>query len=355
MGGMSNQTESGSSLRSDSLRYFYSVYPSINLISVGQHSKIDLNYNFVAERFDMEPMVTTTSHTFSGSFNTQAGKRARFRLAHTLNTAPDFSTINVLKGIAPAAEGFQYIFEPQLTKRSNISNNSSIGLDVDLTDQSFLTFAASGSIRLYEADAIGSSLSDQTRISGSFGFSHKHSKRLTSNLKYTVWQNDYDQYETSRSHSATFGLTRELSPGLSLTLSAGPSLTEKTATEKALASYVVDANIAKQFEHNRFSTGYSHRASDSTGLGGSSDSHQIMMSFSQALGRSASINFQASAYRQELYDGVNGSIAFSQQLGRYMVASAGSSYISYKGYASKRFYASFGLRKTPRISQINTK
>jgi outer membrane usher protein FimD/PapC len=226
-----------------------------------------------------------------------------------------------------------------------------MGLDIDLTKKSFLTFSASGSVRLYESDASSSSLSDQTRVEGSFGFSHKQSERLTWNMKYTVWQNDYKEFETTRSHSATLGLAKAFNHGWSFALNAGPSISE---TEELSVSYSVDVNMAKSFQRNRFSVGYAHRAGDSTGLGGSTDSHQVMMSFSQTLGRTTSINFQASAYRQKqnATDGVSGSLALSQQLGRYCVLSAGSSYMGYDKYASKRFYASFGIRKTPRISQI---
>jgi hypothetical protein len=343
MGGVSNQAGQSSSLRGLDFSEFYSVYPSLTLNSKGAHSVIDLNYNFVAERFQMDPAITTTSHAFTGSLQAQASKRVQLRLSDTLNTAPDYSTLNVLKGIAPVEGGFQYLFEPQLYKRSNISNSSRLDLDVNLTDRSSLMFGASGSFRRYEEDIVHAGLSDQTRVEGYFGFSHKSGRRTTWNTRYRIWQNDYARYETTRSHSATLGLNSELRPGLTLNLEAGPSYTERNDD----LSYMVNASLSRQFRTNRFSAGYAHSASDSTGYGGSSETHTINMTFMQALGRTTSLNFQGSAFRQTGaydYDGVYGSLSLSQQLGRYWVASAGASYRSYQSYTSKRFYASIGFR-----------
>lgn len=343
MGGVTDQPESTGGARGLEMSEFYSVYPSVSLTSLGQHSTIFLNYNFVAERFQMDPHITTTSHAFTGRIEAQPSNTTHFRLSNTLNTAPDYSTINVLKGIAPMEGGFQYIYEPQLYKRSNISNSSNIGLDIDLTDKSFLTFSASGSFRNYEEEEERTSQSDQTRVEGNVGFSHKQSKRLTWSLKYKVWQNDYDNlYETTRSHSATFGISHELSPGWNLNLEAGPSFAEKTDD----LNYLINANISKQFQTNHFSVGYSHSASDSTGVGGTTESHHINLTFFQSLGRTTSLNFQASAFKQSPYDyeGLYGSLALSQQLGRHWIASIGASYRAYDLYTSKRFYASIGFR-----------
>ena len=138
-----------------------------------------------------------------------------------------------------------------------------------------------------------------------------------------------------------------------MTLEAGPAFIRDD-----YVSYAISANISKQFEANRFMAGYSHYPSDSTGLGGSTESHQGTLGFSRMIGRSWSINFQALAFRQSqrdtaLYDywGVDGSASLSRNLGEHWVISGGASYMTYLGqtggqydYAYERYYGSIGFR-----------
>ena len=347
MAGATNQAGSSTASEQD-ISAFYSAYPSLELQSKGEHSNIGLQYTVIGERFEMQPMIKTISHTFSGTFSAQLGKRARLRLSDTLNTAPDYSTVAVLKGLVPVSGGYQFVFEPQLYKRSQLSDSANMGLDVDLNEKSSLTFSASGSLRHYFETADSSRfLADQLRIGGDFGYSRKQSNHTTWTIKYSVWQNYYEIYENKRSHSATIGFSHKLAPSVQFDLSAGPAFTENSSDN---LNYVVSANLSKQLETNRFSFGYSRTASDSTGLGGSTSSHQGQMSFSQRLGRNTTLNFQASVYKQKLYDfwGVRGAFTLARQLGRYCVVQLGSSYNGDKDYSSKRFYASFGFRKSPR-------
>ncbi|HYK87522.1 MAG TPA: hypothetical protein VE398_02040 [Acidobacteriota bacterium] len=362
MGGASNQIGS-SSLNLSQLQkgttYFYSVYPSLTLKSVGQHSTLDLNYTFVGERYQMSPALTTTSHAFTGNFTSQVGKRARLRLSDTFNTVPDFSTINVLQGFTYTPQGFQYVFQPELTRRSSISNAATAGLDIDLSKKSFLTFAASGSYRHYEGEvAIPGYLSDQIRIEGSLGYSHRHSPRQTWTLRYIVYQNDFKHYYNVRSHAATLGLTRVVRPTLNLTLEAGPAYTEKTQLQKEYVGYSASATISKLVHANRFYLNYSHRSGDSTGLGLVTDSDQGGLGFALALARRTSLNFDASGFKQKQkssnaydYSGVRGSLALQQNLGDRWVISIGGSYQTYlqqqagtNNLAYKRVYLSFGYR-----------
>lgn len=200
---------------------YYSAYPSISLKSVGKHSDLDLDYTFAGEYYQMNPGFTSTWHATTGSFNAQLGNRTHLKISDTFSTMPQYSAIAVLKGSTITPEGQQYVFEPQIYQRSSISDSGNIGVDVDVTPKSFLTFAASGSFRQYDETVNQTNFSNQMRVEGSLSFSHKHSTQTTWNLKYRVWQNDYqDNFPTARAHSATIGLSRVLSPGLKLTLEA---------------------------------------------------------------------------------------------------------------------------------------
>jgi hypothetical protein len=355
MGGVGNDTQGNINLQQlgEDVAPFFSVYPSVSLSSTGQHSTLKLDYTFIAEHYFTTDGLTTTSHAVTGSFNSQLSRTVRLRIWDTFDTAPSYSTINVLQGFTYTPGGFQYVFEPQLYKSSSISNTGNVAVDVDLSSKSFLTFGASGAFLSYDEAVSGSSLSDQSRVEGNITYSHKQSKRLTWNLKYAFRQNDYDKYDSTRTHTPTFGLMAELSPSMNLTLEAGPAF-----IKDEYVSYVINANISKQFEANRFMAGYSHYAGDSTGLGGSTESHQGYLGFSRTLGRAWSISFFASAFRQSqrdstIYDywGVDGSAGLSRMFGKHWVASVGASYMTYLGqtggqndYAYKQVYGSIGFR-----------
>ncbi len=360
LGGASNESgQIGPELKAfqPGLHAFYSFYPSINLSSEGQHSTYDLHYSLVVDRYHIDPTLTSTSHSFTGNFAAQLGRRTHIRLTDTLNTVPDYSLLNVIRGTAPS-EGFQYIFEPQLYQRTNLSNNAGMGLDIDLNEKSYLTFEGSGGFRHYEKGAENRFLSDQIRTQGSFAFSHRHSSRLSWGLKYTIVQNDYDLFPTSRSHSGTFIMSGTLSPTWDLTLEAGPSFAEKRESVEAYVGYKVNVNLARQMRTNRFSAGYAHDVADSTGLGSSTENHRGILDFSQMLGAKTLLSFQALAFKQNQRNGndfnfwgAQGSVSLTWQLGRYWVADIGTSYMTYIGrpglyedYASKRIYGGIGLR-----------
>ncbi len=196
------------------------------------------------------------------------------------------------------------------------------------------------------------------RLEGNLAFSHRTGKRQVWSFGYRVWQNDYEDQYNVRSHAGTIGLSRELNPETSLRLEAGPSFIEESDVADSYLSYIIDAQLSRRLGKNLFTASYTHRSGDSTGLGGSSESHQGNLGFKRNIGRSASISFQASGFHQsqgesDLYDywGVRGSLALSRQLGEYWVVSVGGSYMTYLGqsadyydYSYKRVYASIGFR-----------
>jgi hypothetical protein len=336
---------------------FFSLYPGANFHTEGHRSNLIVNYTFSAERFQRTPRVTTLSHALEGSFGVQLGRTVHFRLSDTFDTLPDFSTINVMKGFIYTQEGFHYIFEPALFKSLNTSNTGILGLDVDVSPNSTLTFTAMDSHRFYDKKSGSKGIPDQFRLEGDLAFSHRTSLRQTWGFKYRVWQNDYLGDFVSRSHAVTLNLSRELSPRLHLTLEAGPSFSEKNKLLKSSVGYVVLAHLSKQIDKNMFTGGYSHRSGDSTGLGTVTESHQGTLGFTRTLGRKGSINFQGSAFKQhqkstDIYDywSAFGSATLSREIGTHWVASVGGSYMTNAGrkegqnFTYRRIFASFGYR-----------
>jgi hypothetical protein len=324
-----------------------SLYPSINLRSRGERSELDINYAFNLERYLTDPAITETSHAFTTSLSARPNKRLHFRFSDTFRSASDNSLANVLKDFQFTSTGFQYVFEPQLHNKSIISNSAAVELDIETGKRFYLTLGASSSL-YYTGDASSSMLSDQFRTEGSVSYSYRQNKRQTWSVKYSVYQNDYQDYGSVRSHAATLVYARELLPTVRLNMEAGPSYTGKSQFQTPYYGYVASVNLSKLFHSNRLYFSYSHRSGDSTGLGTVTDSHQGGLGFSQTLGRTTSINLDASAFKQKQggYWGLQGSIAVARSLGRHLVINLGGSYQIYDGINSenKRLFVSLGYR-----------
>jgi hypothetical protein len=356
IGGAGNQAGSGGQSQK-SMSANASLYPSLSLHSRGEHSEFDLNYAFNVDHYMKHPYITDTSHSFTSGFSARPNKSINFRLSETFRSASDSSMVNVLKSFAFTSTDFHYIFEPQIYKRSSISNSASLGLDVNFGKQSYLTFGASGSYLNYSGDALSSgNLSDQFRVEGNLSYSYRHGKRQTWSVKYSAYRNDLQSYGKTLSQSMTIVYAQELRPTLLLNMEAGPSYTGRTKLQKAYVGYDTSVNLSKLFHANRFSFFYSHRSGDSTGVGSTTDSHQGGLSFSRSLGQKASINFSASAFTQSQddYRGVQGSMSLSRSLSRYFSMSFGGSYQDNKGNTAssfsnenKRLFVSLGYHSNP--------
>ena len=128
LGGASNQIGSGSygaAQLQTGMAPFYAVYPTLQLNSDGANSKFDASYTFGWERFHGDSILTTMSHVANANFSASLSKSVRLLLADSFQNAPQYSTISLFKGIALTPEGFRFVFEPALHKRSSFSNYAS--------------------------------------------------------------------------------------------------------------------------------------------------------------------------------------------------------------------------------------
>jgi hypothetical protein len=355
IGGAGNQVGS-SSQSQKSMSATSSLYPSLSMHSKGEHSDLNLNYAFNVERRFTHPATHDTSHAFTTSFSVRPNKTFNLRLSDSFRSSSDSSMVNVLKGFSFASTDFHYIFEPRLFKRSSIGNSATLGLDLNTGKQSYLTFGASGSYLKYSGEASSSVLSDQFRLEGDVSYSYKRNRRQTWSVKYSTYQNDLQNYGKTLSHTMMIVYSQELRPTLHLDMEAGPSYTGKTRDRAAYVGYDTSVNVSTTLQSNRFSFFYSHRSGDSTGLGSTSDSHRGGLNISRLLGRKASVNFSASAFRQSQndYHGIQGSMTLSRSLSRYFSLSLGGNYQTTKGnivasYSNenKRFFMTLGYHSKP--------
>jgi hypothetical protein len=353
IGGAGNQVGSRSQLQKK-MSATASMNPSLSLQSKGKHSELALNYALNAERGLSHSGNAEISHAFTTTWSAQPNKRFHVRFSDTLNSASDFTMTNVLKGFTFTSTGFQYAFEPHLYKQSVVTNTAALGLDIYFGKQSYLTFGASGSYLNYAGDIQPSGfLSDQFRIEGNMAYSYKSSRRQTWSVKYSAYRNEIHNFDAALSHSAVLAYNQELRPTIFLNVEAGPSYTGKTKYKDDYVSYVASLNISKTFSSNRLSFFYSRRSGDSTGLGSTSDSHQTGLGISRSLGRKTSINFDASAFKQNQgeYRGLHGSTAIARSLSRNLLISLGGSFQTYKGQSAaslindnKRLFISLAYR-----------
>jgi hypothetical protein len=332
---------------------YYSAMPSLGLRSIGRHSEFDLDYTFVGEHFQMTPSQTSTSHVAIGNFSAQLGRFMHLRLSDTFNTMPDFSVVNVLKDFTSTPQGYQPIFEPQPRKGTSIGNIGSLDLEFDAGRASSIRMSGSALYRKYDESVSQRYFSDNLRTEATVGFSHKYSNRTSWNINYRLWQNDYKYFAKTRSHAATFGVAKEVRPGVQIALEAGPSYTEQDSS----ISYFVDVSFSRQVRNNRFAASYTHRAAENAGWGGGSESrHEVRLWFLQSLGRWMSISLDGWAFQQNpgvpllyQYWVASGSGALSRYFGEHWAVSIGASYESYIGrsyenYTYRRAYVSIGYR-----------
>ena len=342
MGGVANQIDSAGFSKQRPAKDvfpFFAVYPSFNFQSIGAHSTFQLDYAFVGQRYETDDPITTTAHSFTGTFDSQLGQKAHLRISNTFSSVPAISLLRALKDTITTPDGFLYVFEPNFYTRTRLADTARISLDIDLTEKSYLTFDGSGSYLNYEEDVSSTGfVSDQYREEGSFSFSHRSGKRSTWKIKYRMHQNQIEGYPNSRSHMATFGSDLELSPTVQLALEAGPSYTEKTDLYASYTGYFAYLRLSKQIHEHSAWIYYNHRPADSTGLGSITDSHQGGVGLSLALSHSTRLNLDARGYLQDqrkdvTFDfwGAEGTAFLSQMIGRHFFAGLGASYGIYEG------------------------
>jgi hypothetical protein len=355
-GGASNQIGGGNygtSYLQMGMAPYYAVYPTLQLNSDGANSKFDASYTFGWERFHGDTILTTMSHVGNANFSASLSKSVRLQLTDSFYNAPEYSTINLFKGITLTPEGFHYVFDPALQKRSSFNNNASAALDVDVGAASSLSFRGSSSYRHYEADAsFKGRLSDQLRTEGNFVYSRKLSAHHTWTIQYSAAENRYKDYGNTLTHHVGMGYSRDLSPSTRLSLEAGPSYVQSMKLQRNYTGYRASFSISHSIRSNNFTLSYHHSSGESTGMGSVSDIDNAGLGFSRSFKQRISLNVNLSAYRgkgrmDNPYDslGYHGTAALSFMLNHHWTLSFGGSYrkiegSTYLNSAYERMYVS---------------
>ena len=336
---------------------FYAVYPSFEFKSIGQHSHFDFNYAFGLDRYVSDLNLTSESHSMGTSLTLAASQKVRLKFSDTLQATPDITSFNVLRGILFTAAAPVFLYDPIALRRKSFSNDATATVEYELSPRSMLSFGAQHTFRNYEEIAsFPGGLSDQYRLRGIVGYTRKLDEHRSWSLEYSTSYSDYSDFENVRSQDLSLGYSHQLTPGVSLRLSAGPSYTQSLDSDRNYPGYNASIRIQKSIRSNQVSLHYVRRTADSTGLGSVSDTHNAGFGFSWLLGRRTTLDFDASAFQgRQRFDnpfnvrGISGTGGLAFILSKTWSLAAGALYQRQEDTAlldveSKRIYVSLRYR-----------
>lgn len=340
-------------LRSD-VSPFVGYYPALAVRSTGRNTEFDISYTGLAERFSGKEKLNTFSHDAGVGFTARSGRSFRLRLAGAFSTAPDYTSLEVLKGVAPDPSVFEFVFQPVARSRQQTVRGG-VGMEIGLTERSQLLVDLSGHSRKY-LDTIAPTplLMDQVRSSGALGWRRTLNAHDSIDVEYVFVQNDYRSYGKGRSSAAVIGYTRRLSPNLEMRVEAGPARISFSRMSSRYG-YAAAAYMTKTIGSQSFAAHYEHRPGDSSGLGSISNLHSAGVSLFSPLRKRIDIAASFLFFRSRPFEGgrssrgLYGSADLSYPLSRrWFVIWGGSfrtnSYGDPDDRTFKRLYMSFRFR-----------
>ncbi len=275
----------------------YGLYPSISFNSSGLQSNVQLSYAFGFNQSRADQGLRSESHSFSGGFNTSLTQNFDLSFSNSFRRSTDFTTFNVFRGIILTPEGLLFDFDTIALLDETYANDARLALNYALGSHSSLSFGAGHSFLHFEqSPEVSGRLSNQTGLHGNVTYNQTLNDRTGWNLSYSVSQRDFDEFEKTLTHNTGLGLSRQLSPTVSLSLSGGPSYIQSVDTQADSLGYNASVRISKAFEKNLISLSYNHLNGTSTGVGSVSNTDTIAFNFTQTLGRKVNVQTNLSVY-----------------------------------------------------------
>jgi len=275
----------------------YGLYPSFSFNSAGSQSNVQLSYAFGGYHSRSEQGLRSGSHSLSGGFNTSLSQNLGLSFSDSFSRSVDLTTFNVFRGIILTPEGLLFDFDTIALLQTSYRNNASLALDYALGSDSSLSFGVGHSVQ-YSGDNpdITNRLSNQQSLSGNVAYSQRLNERTSWNLAYSASRRLFDQFQSALTHNTSLGLSRQISPTVSLSLNGGSSYVQSLDTQAGSLGYNASFQISKAFEKNLISLAYSHQTGNSTGVGSVSNTDTLAFNFSRSLGRKVNIQANLSVY-----------------------------------------------------------
>jgi hypothetical protein len=285
-GGASGPDQQIRIFESSSKKYegFYGTYPTLDLTAEGEHSSLVSSYAFGLSRTVAGPSRTTNSHAGSFKFSNSPQPKWKIDASDSFAKTSDITTFNLLRGDLSVPEQFRFAFNPVIANPS-ISNTATLDVSHLFNRKSSLSFGGSHSLLSYSAGSqFNGTLSDQQRFSANVSYTHNEEHSGWS-VGYAGTQLQFNNFQNSRTHAATFGYSHKFSPVLSLRLSAGPSYLETQESVKHQFGSNGSLSLQRKYRDGSFSMNYSRASGDTSGLGSLSDTQQAGLSMNRQIGR----------------------------------------------------------------------
>jgi len=338
-----NPQVSAVSLPQDDLFLTYGVYPSIKLNSTGPRSTLRFSYSFGLNRVKSQTQIGFESHAFGGEVSTQLTRNLQLRLSESFTRSADLKTFNLFRGILFTPEGVFFDSETIALRQNRSENTAAIGFEYTVNPQSSLSIAFGHSLRKFQRNlpSLIKQLSDQTGFNGDLRYIKTVGPRTRWELGYYVYQYDFQDFESGRTHNVRVDLSYQISPSVSLSLGTGPSYTESGNSQLNFFSFKNGSlSISKTLEDSLLSLSYSRRSGTSTGVGSLSDAQTLDLNFRRPIGRRTTVSSRLSFYdTQGLLDnpvdirGLSVSLLFDFLLQDNWVLVLGGSYQLQEGTA----------------------
>ena len=252
--------------------FFYGIYPSIAMTSIGARSNLDLSYSFGFDRSDTEPKFQTESHAAAAAFSRDMSARTRLTLAESYRRTTDVTTFDDFRGEPVEPEDFTFVFDPVASDRSAETNQLGFGTQHDLSARSTLEFQGTHTLRRY-SDAGVRGLSNQQRAGADVSYRGRLTPRSFWTLGYASSYVFFEElgFEDTTMQGARLGYTAEIAPNLSLRLTGGPSYVLGLEGNENYLGYHVGAILRKTLQNSDFRLYYRQDSGEPSGLGAISD------------------------------------------------------------------------------------
>lgn len=330
--GGTNQGSFSSLQLQNGLGSFYGFYPAIEAKSLGQTTEIGVSYAAFVERFNGDRNLTSLSHVAGADFAARPTRSLTLVFGGSFSSAPDYTSVDVLKGAAPAPDDFRFVFQPALAESTRHTFRGSAGTRIDLSQRSFITADFSALALQYQEDEeFEGLLLDQHREEARLGYWYRLSALDSVDVQYIFVQNSYGELGTGRSQAAALGYTRQITPALRVRFEAGPAHVSFDGTR--YYGYLATASLTRTFRVSQISAYYDHSPGDSSGLGSLSDVHSAGVSVFAPLWRGLSIGSSFAGFRSrssvntsDRFRGFYGSVDLSYPMSRRWFLAWGGSY-----------------------------
>jgi hypothetical protein len=335
-GGTNQQTLSSIQFQKG-LAPFYGFYPTVDILSAGQTTQVNLSYSALLERYVGDQSFTSNSNLARVGF-LKKGQRYKLEFNASFSDSPEDLLINVITGTVPEANGFRFLFQPSRTQSSRQAIYGGAGTEVTLSERSYLSFDfLAASLNYYDINAPPNTdpnsllFLDQIRKEGRLGYAYKLDGSHVASVHYIYTDTSFGGHGIGKTQGVAFTYATQINPALQFTVTGGPAFLSGRL-EPVSVGYIAAARVMRRLGSSNLAAYYNHGSGDGTGLGSLSNIHSTGFNMSSPLSRKIAIGVGISSFIGAggsgvgRYTGVYSAADLSYELGRRWYVSLGGEY-----------------------------